>query len=97
MVERKTLERDSVLERFDMDQNIQRPYFFTSVGRIHREVRHGYTNSDGLKKQKVYKGGEKHEENTVRSGTAYTRGVYLVGDGKRRLRSSKNTKTGWQM
>ena len=54
-VERKTLERDSVLERFDMDQNIQRQYFFTSVGRIHREVRHGYTNSDGLKNRRSTK------------------------------------------
>ena len=51
MVERKTSERDSVLERFDMDQNKQR-LFFTPVGRIHREVRHGYTNSDGLKNRR---------------------------------------------
>ena len=48
MVERnKTSERDSVLEKFDMDQNKQ-SLFFTLVGRIHREVMHGYTNSDGL-------------------------------------------------
>ena len=30
-----------------MDQNKQR-LVFKLVGRIHREVRHGYTNSDGL-------------------------------------------------
>ena len=46
--------------------------------------------------QEVYICGEKREENTVRSGTEYTRGVSLVGDGKRRSRSSKNTKTGCQ-
>ena len=45
MVERNTSERDSVLERFDMDHNKQ-DLFFTSVGRIHREVRHGYTNNE---------------------------------------------------
>ena len=56
LVERKTLERDSVLERFDMDQNIQRQcFFFTSVGRIHREVMHGYTNSGGLKNRRSTK------------------------------------------
>ena len=27
-------------------------FFFTSLGRIHREVRHGYTNSDGLKNRR---------------------------------------------
>ena len=54
MVERKTSERDSVLERFDMDQNIQR-LFCTSVGRIHREVRHGYTTSAGLKNRRSTK------------------------------------------
>ena len=51
MVERKTSERDSVLERFDMDQNKQR-LFCTPVGRTHREVRHGYTNSNGLKNRR---------------------------------------------
>ena len=39
-----------------MDQNIQRQcFFFTSVGRIHREVRHGYTNSRGLKNRRSTK------------------------------------------
>ena len=51
MVERKTSERDSVLERFDMDQNKNR-LFCTSVGRIHREVRQGYTNNYGLKNRR---------------------------------------------
>ena len=46
--------------------------------------------------QEVYKGGEKHEENTVRSATECTRGVSHVIDGKRRSRSSKNTTTGCQ-
>ena len=30
-------------------------FFFTSVGRIHREVRHGYTNSGGLKNRRSTK------------------------------------------
>ena len=56
--------------------------------RIHKQRR--------PQEQEVYNGGEKHEENTVRSGTKYIRGVSLVGDGKRRSRSSKKTKTGCQ-
>ena len=44
LVERKTLERDSVLERFDMDQNIQRQCFF-----LHRWA--GYIAKSGTDTQ----------------------------------------------
>ena len=71
-------------------------FFFTSVGRMHPEVRHGYKKQRSPQEQDVYICGERREENTVRSGTEYTRGVSLAGDGLRRSRSSKNTKTGCQ-
>ena len=56
MVERKTSERDSVLERFDMDQN-QDCFLHRSAG-IHREVRHGYTNSNGPKNRRFTTNGD---------------------------------------
>ena len=95
MVERKTSERDSVLERFDMDQNKQR-LFCTPVRRIDHEVRQGYTNSDGLKNRRPTMVERSTKKTQFEVERPYTRGVSLAGDGKRRSRSSKNTKTGCQ-
>ena len=66
------------------------------AGYIARSGTDGYTNSDGLKNRRstmVERNTKKTQFEVERS---IPEGVSLAGDGKRRSRSSKNTKTGCQ-
>ena len=96
MVERKKHRKETRSWKGSTWTRTNKDFFFYTGGqdtsrgqaRIHKQ-RWPY-------EQEVYNGGEKREENKVRSATEYTRDVSLIGDGKRRSRSSKNTKTGCQ-
>ena len=93
MVERKkTSERDSVMERFDVDQNKQRLFVLHRwAGCIARSGTNTQTamalRTRGLQwwREARLKHSSKWERSTPR-------GVSLVGDGKRRSRSSKEYK-----
>ena len=52
MVERKKHRKETRSWKGSTWTRTNRDFFFTSVGRMHREVRHGYTNSDGLKNRR---------------------------------------------
>ena len=52
MVERKKHRKETRSWKGSTWTRTNKDLFFTSLGRIHREVRHGYTNSDGLKNRR---------------------------------------------
>ena len=52
MVERKKHRKETRSWKGSTWTRTNKDFFFTSLGRIHREVRHGYTNSDGLKNRR---------------------------------------------